>query len=85
MLLLILTNSGTSKHLHLCSILGKLRPGHSSGGLVLSFQYYFILGTMGTLVAYFTNIGWNEDIATLKTEGGRRIKVKKKKKKKKTY
>ena len=41
---------------------------------------------MVTLVAYFTNIGWNEDIATLKTEGGRRIKVKKKKKKKKkTY
>ena len=53
--------------------------------LACSFQYYFILGTMGTLVAYFTNIGWNEDIATLKTEGGRRIKVKKKKKKKKTY
>ena len=65
MLLLILTNSGTSKHLHLCSILGKLRPGHSSGGLVLSFQYYFILGTMGTLVAYFTNIEWNEIMATL--------------------
>ena len=31
-----------------------------------SFQYYFTLGNMGTLVAYFTNIGWNEDIVTLK-------------------
>jgi hypothetical protein len=37
---------------------------------------------MGTLVAYFTNIGWNEDITTLKTEGERRIKLKKKKLKK---
>ena len=50
--------------------------------LTCSFQYYFILGTMGTLVAYFTNIGWNEDITTLKTEGERRIKLKKKKLKK---
>ena len=45
--------------------------------LTCSFQYYFILGTMGTLVAYFTNIEWNEDITTLKTEGERRIKLKK--------
>jgi hypothetical protein len=33
--------------------------------LTCSFQYYFTLGTMVTLVAYFTNIGWNEDIVTL--------------------
>jgi hypothetical protein len=33
--------------------------------LTCSFQYYFILGTMGTLLSYFTNMGWNEDIATL--------------------
>jgi hypothetical protein len=36
---------------------------------------------MGTLVAYFTNIGWNEDMATLKTEGERIIKLMKKNKK----
>ena len=30
-----------------------------------SLTYYFILGTMGTLVAYFTNIEWNEIMATL--------------------
>ena len=34
---------------------------------------------MVTLVAYFTNIGWNEDIATLKTEGGEELKLRKKK------
>ena len=34
-----------------------------------SFQYYFTLGNMGTLVAYFTNIGWNEDITTIKLRG----------------
>jgi hypothetical protein len=34
---------------------------------------------MGTLVAYFTNIEWNEEIATLKIEGERRIKLKGKK------
>ena len=33
--------------------------------LTCSFQYYFILGTMGILVAYFTNIEWNEIMATL--------------------
>ena len=33
--------------------------------LTCSFQYYFILGTMVTLVAYFTNIEWNEIMATL--------------------
>ena len=27
--------------------------------------YYFILGTMGTLVAYFTNIERNKTMATL--------------------
>jgi hypothetical protein len=33
--------------------------------LTCSFLYYFTLDTMVTLVAYFTNIGWTEDIATL--------------------
>jgi hypothetical protein len=33
--------------------------------LTCSFHYYFILGNMVTLVSYFTNIGWNEAIATL--------------------
>ena len=32
---------------------------------LISPTYYFILSTMGTLVAYFTNIEWNEIMATL--------------------
>ena len=37
-----------------------------------SLTYYFILGTMGTLVAYFTNIEWNEIMATLDNWGGKK-------------
>jgi hypothetical protein len=33
--------------------------------LTCSFQYYFILDIMVTLVSYFTNIEWNETMATL--------------------
>ena len=32
---------------------------------LISPTYYFILGTMVTLVVYFTNIEWNEIMATL--------------------
>jgi hypothetical protein len=51
--------------------------------LTCSFQYYFILGIMVTLVAYFTNIEWNETMATLDNWGRKKKKIEGKKKFKK--
>ena len=50
---------------------------------LISPTYYFILSTMGTLVAYFTNIEWNEIMATLEKNWGKKMKKKDEKKFKK--
>ena len=42
---------------------------------LISPTYYFILGTMVTLVVYFTNIEWNEIMATLENWGGKKKKT----------
>ena len=42
--------------------------------LTCSFQYYFMLGNMGTLVSYFTNIGCKETMATLDNWGRKKKK-----------
>ena len=42
---------------------------------LISPTYYFILGTMGILVVYFTNIEWNEIMATLDNWGGKNKKI----------
>ena len=42
---------------------------------LISPTYYFILSTMGTLVAYFTNIEWNEIMATLDNWGRKKKKM----------
>ena len=44
-----------------------------------SLTYYFILGIMVTLVAYFTNIEWNKTMATLENWGRKKKKIEEKK------